>query len=118
MTFFTLSDGSLARYSDGATVRPLYSMSIRDITNSLQLRATIRAGKYSNWGGYPLFLVTNDGASLCFDCARKEYYLLARSMRDQSNDGWRVVACDVNYEDHALFCDHCGGQIPSAYSEE
>ena len=29
--------------------------------------------KYAWPGGYPLFLVTSDGAALCIDCGKKEY---------------------------------------------
>jgi hypothetical protein len=29
-----------------------------------------------------------------------------------------VVALEVNWEDPALYCDHCGNRIESAYVEE
>jgi hypothetical protein len=39
-------------------------------------------------------------------------------MRHGVNDGWRVIGCDVNWEDPSLYCDHTGARIPSAYAEE
>jgi hypothetical protein len=38
-------------------------------------------------------------------------------MRNKVNDGWRVVACDTNWEDASLYCDHSGERIESAYAE-
>lgn len=40
-------------------------------------------------GGYPRYFVTNDGA-----------------------------ACDINWENPDLYCDHSGKPIPSAYGED
>lgn len=68
-------------------------------------------------GGYPLFFVTRDCAALCHQCARKEGARVTSSIREQCNDGWQVVAQDVNWEDCELYCDHCGKAIESAYGE-
>jgi hypothetical protein len=38
-------------------------------------------------------------------------------VRHKVNDGWRVVACDTNWEDGELYCDHSGERIESAYAE-
>ena len=116
--FFTSYDGALVRYSDGVAVRENYSRTHSLIETSLQLRATLRAGQSTGLGGYPLFLLADDGESLCFDCARENYSLLARAMRDQSRDGWRVVGCDVNWEDPGMYCAHCSKCIPSAYAND
>jgi hypothetical protein len=73
--------------------------------------------KYAWPGGYPLYLVTSDGAALCCDCGRKEYKRIAYAIRHHLSDGWRVEAADVNWEDTNLYCDHCNTQIESAYGE-
>jgi hypothetical protein len=65
-------------------------------------------------GGYPLYYLCNDGEALCPSC-----------MNDSSNpihfdapdDGWRIVGCDINWEDESLFCAHCNKQIESVYRE-
>ena len=37
------------------------------------------------------------------------------SVKNQIDDGWRVVAMDVNYEDTDLICDHTNQPIECAY---
>ena len=39
------------------------------------------------------------------------------SIRHKSDDGWRVIACEVNWEDENLCDDHTGEKIESAYGE-
>ncbi len=82
-----------------------------------QIKDAIRA-KYAWPGGYPLYLVTSDGAALCCDCGRKEWKQIAYAIMHGLNDGWRVVAPDVNWEDPELYCDHCSQRIESAYAPE
>jgi hypothetical protein len=69
-------------------------------------------------GGYPTYFICDDGAALCHDCAGKERRLILQSVHDKARDGWRVVALDINYEDSALYCDHCSKQIESAYGDD
>jgi len=73
--------------------------------------------KYAWPGGYPLYLVTSDGAALCVDCARKEYKQIAYARRHNLSDGWNVEAYGINYEDQDLICDHCGESIEAAYTD-
>lgn len=113
---FVTDDGALVRYSDGKTIRPVYARTFQRIRDSLELRATIRAGGYAWPGGYPITLITRDGDALCFDCARKEYYQLAYSLRHKLRDGWNVVGCDVVMEGDVTCC-HCNKTIAGAYSE-
>ena len=82
------------------------------------LKSALRAGPYAWPGGYPLFFVTSDGAALSFAAVREQYRSVLHSIRHASNDGWRVVAVEVNYEDPALYCDHTGERIESAYAED
>ena len=69
-------------------------------------------------GGYPRYFVTSDGAALSFDSARENRRLILESLRDNCNDGWQIAACDINWEDPDLYCDHSGKPIPSAYGED
>jgi len=82
------------------------------------LKAQLRSGAYAWPGGYPLFFITSDGAALSFDAVRENLRSVLWSMRNGVNDGWRVVGCDVNWEDASLFCDHTGNRIESAYTED
>ena len=68
-------------------------------------------------GGYPRYFITSDGAALSFKSALHNSHLIIDSIRENSNDGWQVVACEVNWEDSLLFCDDTGELIECAYSE-
>ena len=70
--------------------------------------------KYAWPGGYPLYLVTADGAALCVDCGKKEFRNIAWDWTRKQSTGWCVIAVDINYEDSSLYCDHCSQQIESA----
>ena len=81
------------------------------------LKNALRAGPYAWPGGYPLFFITSDGAALSFDAVRQEIRQVIWSIRHGVNDGWRVVAVDVNWEDPDLTCEHTGKRIESAYAD-
>lgn len=74
--------------------------------------------KYAWPGGYPLFLVTTDEGCLCAACVESERGRIHQSALERSCDGWAPMGVDVNWEDPALFCDHCGARIKSAYAED
>jgi hypothetical protein len=82
-----------------------------------QLKTVLRSGAYSWPGCYPLYFITSDGAALSFDSVRANFRAVLWSMRNKVNDGWRVVACEANWEDASLYCDHSGERIESAYAE-
>ena len=63
-----------------------------------------------------MFFLTSDGGALAFETVRAEFNLIARSVRDNCQDGWQVVACDINYEG-PLHDDHTGEEIESAYGD-
>ena len=96
-------------------VRAIYSRTFSRINSTLELRATLRAGAYAWPGGYPMYFIASDGAALSFETVRAEYAQCARSTRDKARDGWQIVACDINYEDAELTCEHSGLPIGSAY---
>ncbi len=68
-------------------------------------------------GGYPKYALMNDGGCLCHKCAKDNAKLVIRSTRDGERDGWNCAGVDINWEDNALYCDHCGELIESAYGE-
>lgn len=99
-------------------LRKRYKYTHARITTGAQLRATLRAGA-STWpGAYPLYFITSDGGALSFDTVRDNLRSVLDSIRTKSSDGWRVVACEVNYEDAELYDDHTGRKIESAYGED
>lgn len=81
------------------------------------LMGTLTSGRYTSHGSYPKYWLTSDGATLSYATVRDNIGAVARACRDGSNDGWRVVACDVNWEDRDMYCEHSGERIASAYAE-
>lgn len=120
--FISDNDGALydTRRIDWSS-RPLrqdYKRHHTTISNTHQLRATLRNGQYAWPGGYPLYFVMDDSEPMCFDCVRAEYRLISQTVTHRYNDGWRVVACDTNWEDPDLQCAHCNKPIESAYGSD
>jgi hypothetical protein len=76
--------------------------------------ASLAYGAYTPMGGYPKYFITSDGETLSFDAARKNARLIREAIADNSDCGWRVVACDINWES-LLYCCHTNKQIESAY---
>jgi hypothetical protein len=117
MKNFIHSDGTLrVEGRCGVINRKDFRGHFTAITNTREFRATLRAGKYTSLGSYPIYFYTSDGAALCWDCAREEYKQISQSIREKSSErGWRVVGCDINYENNDLTCDNCSKPIESAY---
>ena len=99
-------------------LRRNYAKIMRDVENdNMALKAAIRT-KYAWPGGYELFGICNDGAALCCDCMRREYYSITYSRRHKINDGWRVVAIDSAAEyDSLVQCAHCNKTIVEDWQE-
>lgn len=120
---FVASDGDLhdTRMPDWCAhpIRRHFSRHATDIRTTAELRATLRAGGFAWPGGYPLYLLCHDGGTLCFDCAREPRHLrqILEAIHHKQSDGWRVIACAVNYEDAELFCEQCSKQIEPAYGD-
>lgn len=68
-------------------------------------------------GGYPLFLITADGGTLCKNCGKRHAKTLISETVFAANTGWHIKAVDVNWEDSGLTCDNCEKPIESAYGE-
>lgn len=113
-----LYDTRVADWSRAAPLRPVYRRTYATIETTAELRATLRAGAYAWPGGYPLYFVTSDGAALSFDSVRQELRAVLSSIASGANDGWRVVACQINYDDSHLICDHSGDRIACAYGDD
>lgn len=111
----TNCQGDLVSTRNGHVIRSNYCYHHVTIKNSHDLRATIRAGKYTFPGGYPLYLISKDTAPICFDCTKKDYEHFADAQRELSS--LRIVSCAINYEDEHLYCEHCNSKIESAYGE-
>ena len=88
-----------------------------NIRTAIDLKTALRNGPYAWPGGYPLYFVTSDGGALSFDTVRAEFRSVLDSVKTETDDGWRVVACDVNWENGSLLDDHTGDPIESAYAE-
>lgn len=112
-----LYDTRNANWSHARPLRPVYSGSYSTIQNTHKLRAALRYGEYTDMGGYPLYFITTDGCALSFDSVRRNLRLVTNSVRHDYQDGWGVVAVEVNWEDADLYCEHSGERIPSAYAE-
>ena len=67
-------------------------------------------------GGYPRYFITNDGEALSFNAAKENQSLIKSAIKDNSNDGWQVIACEINWEDNSLYCAHSNELIESAYA--
>jgi hypothetical protein len=121
--FVSSSDGALYdtrkdNWSLNPPLRANYNRGHNRIETVADLKATLRAGRYTDLGGYPLFFITNDGAALSFDAVTENLRTVMDSVANDIRDGWKVVAVDINYEDTELTCDHTGKKIPSAYGED
>ena len=70
-------------------------------------------------GGYPRYFVCSDGAAIAFKTAEQQRWQIRRAIRtNDTGGGWCVVACNVNWEDPDLYCDHTSERIESAYAED
>jgi hypothetical protein len=83
-------------------------------SNGLQALQYCARSPYAWPGGYDVFVITDDGGTICADCVRKEY---AQMYHDTAFDGWHgtgwvVVAASASCNsDGPLNCDHCNRSI-------
>lgn len=81
------------------------------------VRAAIRS-PYAWPGGYPVYVLLEDGEMLCPGCARGHYrYLSDAARRNDFNDGWKPVGTNVLWETGGgpEHCGHCHAELESAY---
>ncbi|USN14388.1 hypothetical protein KABACHOK_05750 [Brevundimonas phage vB_BpoS-Kabachok] len=97
--------------------QPLLVSDTRPIKALQQVKAALRAGPFTDLGGYPLYFVTRDGAALSFDAVQQQFAQVCYDHLNDCSTGWRIDGAQINYENADLFCDHTGQRIPSAYAE-
>lgn len=115
---FVACNGDLVDLNSRQTVREKFQYQHRRIEDTLQLRATLRAGEFTWPGGYRMAFCTRDGGILSFDAVRDNYRLVSDSIRTKCNDGWWVDACDMLEGcEYPVYCDHTGEQL-NGYEEE
>lgn len=85
--------------------------------NLQEIKTQLRLGQYAWPGGYPRYFITSDGSALSFQTVREEWRNVVDAHLRDCNDGWRVIAVDINWEDGDLFDDHSNERIESAYAE-
>ena len=90
------------------------------INSVRELKETLRGGAYAWPGGYPMYLVTADGGALHFACVRENYRWVVDAIADTNkySNGWCVVGCKINEDDHDLTCDHCNKKIEASYEPD
>ena len=64
-------------------------------------------------GGYPIFYLLGDGATLCPACANGENG--SDASPESEDDQWRLVESDIHWEGEPIQCAHCNREIESAY---
>jgi hypothetical protein len=82
------------------------------------LKTALRNGPHAWPGGYPTYFVTSDGGALSHASVKRNLRSVIDSMKTGTDDGWRVVACQANWEDPELYCDDSNERIESAYAED
>ena len=75
-------------------------------------------GAYAWPGGYPTYFLCQDGAALSFEAALQNKAEIVDALVSYSDNDWKVVAFEINYENPNLYCEHTGKRIESAYAEE
>ena len=88
------------------------------INSVSDFRRAMRHGKYAWPGGYPCYFIADDCQPISFESAKENRRQIIDSIANQHNDGWRIIALDINFDDSELFCAHSGLRIESAYSED
>lgn len=112
-----LWDTRVDGWHTASPLRPNYHRHHAEIRSVTDLKATLRVGEYTWPGGYPLYFVASDGEALSFDSVRENLREVMQAMADKHDrSGWRVVACQINYEDTDLCCAHSGEFIECAYA--
>lgn len=127
--YFHASGGALydtrrEHWSHSRPLRTVYDggFNPRNIRTGAELRAALRNGSHAFPGGYPVAFYADDGGTLCHGCVRANLRECIASIRDNVNDGWRVIALDVLDADRMRdedapdeypgeHCDHCGDLI-------
>ncbi len=112
-----LYDTRVSDWHKKPPLRPMFKRGVPWINNTHECKAAIRNGQYAWPGGYQMYLVCDDGAAMCFECARKDIRQILPAIQHNERNGWRVIATEINYEDSDLYCEGCSEKIPAAYGD-
>lgn len=113
-----LYDTRLPEWSKAPPLRAVYKRHFATIENFAQLKATLRDGPYAWPGGYPLYFIAADCEAMSFESVRDSLREIAGAYGPHGDRSWRIVACEINYEDNDLTCAHSGKPIESAYGDD
>lgn len=121
--FISSTDGHLydTRISDWSRKPPLrkdYRRTFPRIKNLRQLKATLRNGSYAWPGGYPMYFICGDGEALAFKTVKNNFKEIVSAFMLCEDAQWRVIGCEVNWEDTELYDAHTNEQIESAYGDD
>ena len=84
--------------------------------NQLPRMADGRLYSCTSIGCYPLVYIVADGGCLCPACANGDNGSEASEDADADKQ-WRLIGADVHWEGAPLTCDHCNGEVESAYGD-
>jgi len=114
---FICSDGDLHDTRkpswESNPLREKYRYHFRKIKTPGQLAATLRAGRVTFPGCYPLYFVTLGGDAISFESVEANPGRYFSEIRDGDSD--RIFGTDINFEDDELYCADTNEKIPSAY---
>jgi hypothetical protein len=113
-----LFDTRVANWSKFPPLRKQYRYTHAEIDTVHELKATLRSGNYTDLGCYPLYLLTDDNDTMSFDGAIANLRQIIQSVATKANDGWRIVSCDINYEDSDMICCATNQPIECAYAPD
>lgn len=88
-------------------LRKVFKKHFPRIENSLQLKATLRAGPYTFPGGYPLALLTSEGTPICFSCVEENF----REELENLKSGKGAIVATFLVAEEGLFCEICGKEF-------
>lgn len=95
-----------------APLRQEFECHVWNITNTQQLKATLRYGEFIWPGKYRVAFTTAERTVLSFAAVRREWKQVIRSIRSHRCDAWRVNGLIyLERIDDPVYCDHTGEQL-------
>lgn len=83
-----------------------------------QLAQGYRQGPYVWPGGYPIYLVLEDGEMPCWECLKTEYPSIVQAAKSPNRTGWEPEGYIVLWEtEEPELCAHCSKELESAYGD-
>lgn len=86
------------------------------IDNLKTLKVVLRNGNYTDIGGYPLFIVDEEGDAYHVHCVRHVFRSVVKDTKNNKG-GYIMKGVEVNWENKDLECYICHKYIESAYGE-